>query len=179
MSISTHMNIYIYMHAQIHIGINIVYRVHFAIWMHHPNSLKHLIVASVNWVIIGWGNCLLDSDAIMDGMASQITGVSIGYSIVCSGTDQRKYQSSCVTGLCERNLPVTGEVPAQRPSYAENVSIWWRHHVWPVRHRSMNPPMMCLLLIGDLGRNFAKEHAFENVVCEMVAILLRPHCVNH
>ena len=25
MSISTHMNIYIYMHAQMHIGINIVY----------------------------------------------------------------------------------------------------------------------------------------------------------
>ena len=30
MSISSHMNIYIYMHAQIHIGINIVYRVYFA-----------------------------------------------------------------------------------------------------------------------------------------------------
>ena len=23
----------------------------------------------------------------------------------------------------------TGEIPAQRASYAENVSIWWRHHV--------------------------------------------------
>ena len=23
----------------------------------------------------------------------------------------------------------TGEFPAQRASYAENVSIWWRHHV--------------------------------------------------
>ena len=31
MSISTHMNIYIYMHAQINIGINFVYRVYFAI----------------------------------------------------------------------------------------------------------------------------------------------------
>ena len=30
MSISSHMNIYIYMHAQIHIGIYIVYRVYFA-----------------------------------------------------------------------------------------------------------------------------------------------------
>ena len=29
-----------------------------------------------------------------------------------------------VTGLC-----VTGEFPAQRASYAENASIWWRHHV--------------------------------------------------
>ena len=34
-----------------------------------------------------------------------------------------------VTGLCEWNSPVTGEFPAQRASNAENVSIWWRHHV--------------------------------------------------
>ena len=34
-----------------------------------------------------------------------------------------------VTGLCEGNLPVTGEFPTQRASNAENVSIWWRHHV--------------------------------------------------
>ena len=25
--------------------------------------------------------------------------------------------------------PVSGEFPAQRASNAENVSIWWRHHV--------------------------------------------------
>ena len=34
-----------------------------------------------------------------------------------------------VTGLCAENLPVTGEFPAQMAGYAENVSIWWRHHV--------------------------------------------------
>ena len=34
-----------------------------------------------------------------------------------------------VTGLCEGNSPVTGEFPAQMASYAENVSIWWPHHV--------------------------------------------------
>ena len=33
-----------------------------------------------------------------------------------------------VTGLCAGNSPVTGEFPAQMASYAENVSIWWRHH---------------------------------------------------
>ena len=32
-------------------------------------------------------------------------------------------------GLCARNSPVTGEFPAQVASNAENVSIWWRHHV--------------------------------------------------
>ena len=34
-----------------------------------------------------------------------------------------------VTGLCEGNLSGTSEFPAQRASNADNVSIWWRHHV--------------------------------------------------
>ena len=34
-----------------------------------------------------------------------------------------------VTGLCAGNSPVTDEFPSQRTSNAENVSIWWRHHV--------------------------------------------------
>ena len=34
-----------------------------------------------------------------------------------------------VTGLCAGNSPETGEFPAQMASNAENVSIWWRHHV--------------------------------------------------
>ena len=33
-----------------------------------------------------------------------------------------------VTGLCAWNSTETGEFPAQMASYAENVSIWWRHH---------------------------------------------------
>ena len=33
-----------------------------------------------------------------------------------------------VTGLCAGKSPGTGEFPAQMDSYAENVSIWWRHH---------------------------------------------------
>ena len=36
-----------------------------------------------------------------------------------------------ITGLCEGNSPVAGEFPSQRTSNAENVSIWWRHHVTP------------------------------------------------
>ena len=39
-----------------------------------------------------------------------------------------------VTGLCAGNSPGTGEFPAQRASNAENVSIWWRHHVWENYH---------------------------------------------
>ena len=67
------------------------------------------------------------SDVIMRAMMSQITGVSVVYSTICSGVDQRKYQSSMSLGS-----PVTSELPAQRASNAENVSIWWHHHdlVW-------------------------------------------------
>ena len=42
---------------------------------------------------------------------------------------RRKTSKIRVTSLCARTSPVTGEFPAQRASNAENVSIWWRHHV--------------------------------------------------
>ena len=41
----------------------------------------------------------------------------------------RKTSKLRATGLCAGNSPGTGEFPAQMASYAENVSIWWRHHV--------------------------------------------------
>ena len=40
---------------------------------------------------LNWSHC---SDAMMSVVASRITGVSIVYSNVCSGADQRKHQSS-------------------------------------------------------------------------------------
>ena len=35
-----------------------------------------------------------------------------------------------VTGLCAGNSQEAGEFPAQMASNAENVSIWWRYHVY-------------------------------------------------
>ena len=63
----------------------------------------------------------------MGTIASQITSLTIVYSNVYSGADQRKHQSSTSLALCG-NSPGTGEFPAQMASNAENVSIWWRHH---------------------------------------------------
>ena len=40
----------------------------------------------------------------------------------------KKTSKDCITGLCKGNSPVTSEFPSQWASYAENVSIWWRHH---------------------------------------------------
>ena len=69
------------------------------------------------------------SDVIMGTMASRTTNLTIVYSTVYSGADQKKTSKLRVSGLCERNSSVTGEFPAQRASNVENVSIWWRHHV--------------------------------------------------
>ena len=65
-------------------------------------------------------------DVILGAMASQITSLMIVYSIVYSGTDQRCSASLAFVWGIHR------EFPAQRASYAENVSIWWRHHVNPL-----------------------------------------------
>ena len=70
----------------------------------------------------------------MNTIAFQITSLTIVYSTVYSGADQ--ISELRVTGLCAGNSPVTGEFRAQGASNAENVSIWWRHHVlsiWPLR----------------------------------------------
>ena len=52
----------------------------------------------------------------MGKIASQITSLTIVYSTVYSDTDQGKHQSSASLAFV-------------RGIYAENVSIWWRHHV--------------------------------------------------
>ena len=70
---------------------------------------------------------LSNIDVIMMAMASQITGVLIVYSTVCSGAHQRNIKLR-VTGLCEGNSTLAGGFPSQRASNAEKVSIWWRHH---------------------------------------------------
>ena len=44
------------------------------------------------------------------------------------GRRSKKTSQLRVTGLCAGNSPGTGKFPAQMASYAENVSIWWRHH---------------------------------------------------
>ena len=47
-----------------------------------------------------------------------------------SSRRSKKTSKLRVTGLCEGNSSVTGEFSSQRASNAENVSIWWRQHVF-------------------------------------------------
>ena len=69
-----------------------------------------------------------------------------------------------VTGLCAGNSPETGEFPAQMASNAENVSIWWRHHVqskwWSGWGRHYQPPAITLGL-----SSFSRRNAFAGINC--------------
>ena len=59
------------------------------------------------------------------------------------GRRSKKTSKLRVTGLCARNSPGTGEFPAQMDSNAENVSIWWRHHVWQSASNGESASMSC------------------------------------
>ena len=63
----------------------------------------------------------------MTTMESQITSLTVVYSTINSDADQRKHQSSALLAFVRgiHRWPVNSP---QMASYAENVSIWWRHH---------------------------------------------------
>ena len=83
------------------------------------NTIRNILSLFTTFEIV---LCLFHyNDFIMGEIVSQITSLTIVYSIVYSDADQRKHQSSASPG--------NGEFPAQMTSYAENVSICWRHHV--------------------------------------------------
>ena len=63
----------------------------------------------------------------MTAMASEINSLTVVYSTVYSDADQRKLQSSASLAFVWE-FTGTGEFPAQRASYAENVSIWWLYY---------------------------------------------------
>ena len=69
------------------------------------------------------------SDVIMSAMASHITRITIVYSTVYSGADQRKHQSSALLAFVRwiHRSPVNS--PHKGPVKRKVFSIWWRHHV--------------------------------------------------
>ena len=75
----------------------------------------------------------------MTTMASQITCLTVVYSIVYLDADQRKHQSSAslafVKGIHQGpvNSPHKGTVTRK------NVSIWWRHYVYTYRGLQEGP----------------------------------------
>ena len=110
----------------------------FIVLILYHNTIEHsCFVNTVRWLVIQMRNIVKVfviyfsifhyNDVIMSAMASQITSVSIVYLTVYSGADQRKHQSSASLAIV-RGIP---QWPVNSPhkTNAENVSIWWRHHV--------------------------------------------------
>ena len=71
-----------------------------------------------------------------------------------------------VTGLCVGNSPEAGEFPVQMTSNAENVSIWWHHHVQMTNTPEINRE-------GDVLCVFWKElKSFHPFLCRHVSNIM-------
>ena len=95
-------------------------------------------------------------------MASQITSVSIVYSTVCWGGEQRKYQSSASL--------VIGELPSQRASEAEKVSIWLRDHFSQVSEWRLLCQVTCTITFWSLMQ-IEGESRHRLIQCSMITLL--------
>ena len=96
------------------------------VWYH-----KHIAENTLNGQSFKWYSLQVFhySDIIMSMMASQITGIPSVCSTVCSGANQRKYQSSA-------SLVLWGEftddrwIPLTKGQLCENFPIWWGHDIF-------------------------------------------------
>ena len=134
----------------------------------------------INWIYIlhlhafFWQNLWSHyNDVIMSTMASQITSLTIVYSTLYSGANQRKHKNSASLAFAG-NSPVIGKFPAQRASNAENASIWWwRHHgLWkmicPVKSYSISWAVCdCFVTVLSLkcGARFSRNLAMQYYFC--------------
>ena len=144
------------------------------------------------WSGILWSMAIANkqhySDVIMSVIAFQITGDSMVNRLFRRRST--KTSKLRVTGLCERNSPMTGGFPAQRARNVENVSILWRHHEsgkdcflmqhnWNISYETWENS--CLSLVckvsgggakhrGTLSRNLFPFHLFSFVVINTVRI---------
>ena len=64
----------------------------------------------------------------MGAMASQITSLTIVTQPFIRAQAKENIKAPRHWPSCGES-PGTGEFPAQMASNAENISIWWRHHV--------------------------------------------------
>ena len=106
--------------------------------------------------------CNQYNDVIMSALSSHITSLTIVYSTVDSRRRSKKTSKLLVTGLDAGKSPVTGEFPAQRASYAENVSTWWHYH------DDSKPSDLVLLL----SNRFQKWQDFQQPCCRGTRQLL-------
>ena len=89
-----------------------------SLWLDCPDASEAILTNAPHY-----------NHVIMGAIASQITSLTIVYSIVYSDADQIKHQSSAslafVRGIHRGPVNSPHKWPVVN---AENVSIWWRHH---------------------------------------------------
>ena len=68
----------------------------------------------------------------------------------------------CVTGLCVGNSPVMDEFPAQMANNAENVSLWWRHHLQSTSDMFFQVFLMSFLYLAKI------DSWYINLICLIV-----------
>ena len=98
----------------------------------------------------------------MDTMASQITSLTIVYSTIYSGADQRKHQSSASLAFVSGNSPVTGEFPAKGP-------VTWK--MSPFDDVIMKRWLVCQILYIK-GRDKTTSHSICYVGCNRFSLPL-------
>ena len=105
--------------------------------------------------------------------ASQITSLTILYSTLYSGADERNIKAPR-PGLCAGNSAEAGELSAQKASNTVNLSIWWRHHVTDtyMRHSASMIPVK----LKYRYYMFFKDIALDYIHYKMSAIYFSIRC---
>ena len=93
------------------------------------------------------------NDVIMHAIASQITTLTIVYSTVYSGADQRKHESS-----------------ASLACNVENVSIWWCHHAISSKYEG---PLLLTLISASVNNHMPSK--FWNKITYLFPNFNGPH----
>ena len=101
-----------------------VWRVRATLCFHWRSKIDFEDKCKSSWTWTDAASIWLHYSVMMSAMASSITGVSIVCPTFCLGADKKNQSSTCAG-----NPLVIGGFPSQRASNAENVSIWWHHHV--------------------------------------------------
>ena len=91
-------------------------------------------------------------------MVSQITGVSIVFSALCSDADQWKHQSSASLAFVRGIYRWPVNSPHKGPVTWKNVSNWWRHHDNKKISKATAMKLSAFIFIGDCVRK--NRHVF-------------------
>ena len=127
-------------------------------WYFGANLVLSLFICFRIWIIKYHTSHIHYSDIIMSTMSSQITGVSIVYSIVCSGAEQTKHQNSASL------------------TFVRGIHRWPVNslHKWPVT-RKMLPFDYVIMSKYDVDPRHTDSRCLTNVMNEVFHQIMARH----